>query len=98
ILVPFPFAPEWTPVKRGPLYELRQYTYRAGSLPDIMKNWGAALPERMKFSAPAMLGSVEFGPTANSFIHLWPYASMEERAEVRTKARATGKWPPAGGG
>ena len=42
-------------------------------------------------------GSIEFGPTANSFIHMWPYPSVEARNEVRTKAAAAGGWPPAGG-
>lgn len=97
VLVPFPFAPAWTPGPDGPIYELRQYTFRGGMLPDVIKSWEAALPERLKFSAPALLGSIEFGPSANSFIHLWPYASMEQRSETRAKATATGKWPPAGG-
>jgi hypothetical protein len=97
ILVPFSFAPEWTPGRQGPIYELRQYTFRGGTLPGIMKSWESSLPERLKFSAPVLLGSVEFGPSANSFIHMWAYASMEQRTEVRSKAAATGKWPPAGG-
>lgn len=97
ILTPFPFAPEWKPGKHGPLYEMRQYTYRGGMLPDIRDSWGAAIAERMKFSSPVLLGNLELGPTVNSFIHMWPYKSMEERAEVRAKAAATGKWPPAGG-
>jgi hypothetical protein len=97
IVMPFSFAPEWKPGKAGPIYELRQYTYRAGTLPAIQKSWEASLPERSKFSAPVLLGGVEFGPHANSFIHIWAYASMEQRTEIRAKAGATGKWPPAGG-
>ncbi len=97
IVVPFEFAPAWTPGADGPYYELRQYTFRPGTLGNIMKNWEASLPERMKFSSPALLGAVEMGPTANSFIHLWAYQSMEERERTRTGAGASGKWPPAGG-
>ncbi len=93
ILNPFPFAPEWKPGPLQPIWELRQYTYRPGTLPDIQEKWGAALPGRLEFSPIAMVGNIEFGPTANSFIHLWPYASIEERSEVRGKASATGKWP-----
>ena len=98
ILVPFPFAPVWTPGKDGPIYELRQYVFRGGTLPDIMKSWESSLPARMQFSSPVLLGNIEFGPSVNSFIHLWPFASMEQRAEIRVKAAATGKWPPSGGG
>ncbi|HLF77123.1 MAG TPA: NIPSNAP family protein [Dehalococcoidia bacterium] len=97
IVQPFPFAPEWKPGKDGPIYELRQYTFRAGTLPNIMKSWQDSLQERMKYSSPVLLGSVEFGPHANSFIHIWPYQSMEHRTEVRAKAAASGHWPPAGG-
>jgi NIPSNAP len=97
IVTPFPFVPEWRPGPDGPIYELRQYVFQGGALPTIMENWKASLPERIKVSKPALIGSVEFGPSANSFIHIWPYASLEHRAEVRAKAAATGKWPPAGG-
>lgn len=97
VLTPFPFAPAWTPGKVGPLYEMRQYSYRAGTLRDIMASWEAALPTRMEFSSPVMLGNIEFGPTVNSFIHLWAYKSMEERNAVRAGANASGKWPPTGG-
>jgi len=93
ILNPFPFAPSWPDGPLASIYELRQYTYRPGTLPDIMSKWEAALPTRLEFSPLAMVGNLEFGPTANSFIHLWPYASIEERSEIRGKAMATGKWP-----
>jgi hypothetical protein len=97
IVLPFPFVPEWTPGPDGPIYELRQYTFRGGTLPDIMKSWEAALPERVKYSKPALVGSVEFGPSANSFIHLWPYQSLNQRNDIRASAVASGKWPPSGG-
>ncbi len=94
VLVPFPFAPEWTPANDGPVYELRQYTFRGGMLPEIMKTWESAIPERVKFSPLALLGNIDLGPSTNSFIHLWPFTSMEHRAEIRAQAAATGKWPP----
>jgi len=97
ILVPFDFVPEWKPGKDGPYYELRQYTFRPGTLPQVSQNWQASLPERMKFSRPAIIGSIEMGPTANSFIHLWAYPTLEARDEARTGAGKTGMWPPAGG-
>lgn len=97
IVTPFPFAPEWKPGDDGPLYEFRQYTFRGGQLGAVQKTWEASLAERMKFSSPVLIGSVDFGPSINSFIHIWPYRSMEHRAEVRAKAAASGHWPPAGG-
>jgi hypothetical protein len=97
IVVPFPGAPEWQPGTYGPVYELRQYTFRGGTLPAIIESWSKALPERLKLSPLLMLGSVEFGPSVNSFVHLWAYPSMEERNAIRAKAAQSGSWPPAGG-
>lgn len=97
IVAPFPFAPQWTPGAHGPIYELRQYTFRAGTLPQIMEAWRVALPERLKFSTPSLIGSIEIGASANSFIHLWPYTSLESRNELRAASFATPAWPPAGG-
>ncbi len=97
IVMPFPGSPAWKPGKLGPVYELRQYTFRSGTLPQIIKNWNERLPERLKLSPLALLGSVEFGPTVNSFIHLWAYPSMEERNAIREKATQAGIWPPTGG-
>ena len=97
IVTPFAFAPQWQTGKNGPVYELRQYVFKPGSLPVIEHGWQAALPERMKYSRPQLIGNVEFGPAANSFIHIWAYESVEQRNEVRAKASASGSWPPAGG-
>lgn len=97
VLTPFPFAPAWEPGPHGPYYEMRQYTFRAGTLPAIMQAWEAALPGRLAFSRPALIGSIEFGPSANSFVHLWPYPSLDRRNQARAEAAATGTWPPAGG-
>ena len=41
-------------------------------------------------------GNVEFG-TANRFVHIWPYPSLDARMATREKARAEGLWPPPGG-
>ena len=97
VVTPLPFVPEWQPGPDGPIYELRQYVFQPGAFSAITENWKASLPERLKFSKPALIGGVEFGPSANSFIHIWPYASLEHRNEVRAKASASGKWPPGGG-
>ena len=39
IMIPFPFMPELKLGNMGPFFELRTYTYFAGGLPQIMKNW-----------------------------------------------------------
>jgi hypothetical protein len=96
ILIPFPFSPLLKPGKLGPIYEMRIYTIKPGTLPDIMKGWEAKLPERLKLSPLAVAGNVDLGE-ANRFIHIWAYASLDQRAAVRAKARELGVWPPGGG-
>ena len=96
ILVPFPFSPLLTPGKLGPIYEMRIYTIKPGTLPDIVKAWEAKLPERMKLSPLALAGNVDLG-VANRFIHIWAYTSLDQRAAVRAEAVLRGVWPPGGG-
>jgi len=97
VLVPFPFLPEILPGKQGPVFELRYYNIKPGTLPDLMKRWEPAIPARVKLSPLVTAGNVDFGE-ANGFIHIWGYESMDQRMAVRAKARETGVWPPPGGG
>lgn len=96
IVVPFPFLPEVRPGKVGPVFELRYYTLKPGTLPDVAKGWEAKLPERMKLSPVVLAGGVEFGQ-ANGFVHVWAYSSLDQRAQVRAEAVKKGVWPPPGG-
>lgn len=95
ILVPFPFSPLLKPGKFGPIYEIRIYTVKSGTIPEIMKAWEPKLPGRLKLSPLAVVGNVDLGE-ANRFIHIWPYSSFEQRETVRSQARKLGVWPPTG--
>jgi hypothetical protein len=97
VLVPFPFVPEITPGRMGPIFEMRIYSIRAGTLPDLIKRWESKIAERTKLSPLVLAGHVEFGQ-ANRFIHIWGYKSLDERTAIRNKAREMGVWPPPGGG
>ncbi len=97
IVVPFPFTAELLPGKIGPIFEVRYYSIKAGTLPDIMKRWEGAIGARTKLSPLALAGHVEFGQ-ANRYYHVWAYESMEQRAAIRAEARQKGIWPPPGGG
>lgn len=94
IMIPFPNSPELKPGKMGPLFEMRIYTHPVGELPNIMRCWEKALPVRTAFGPVCALWYSEFGGL-NTFVHIWPYASMAQRDEIREKAHATGNWPPA---
>lgn len=97
VVVPFPFVPALQPGKMGPIFEMRYYTIKAGTLPDLIKRWEGAVPARIKLSPLALAGHVEFGE-ANRYIHVWAYDSLDQRAAIRNKAREMGVWPPPGGG
>jgi len=94
IMIPFPFAPEIKPANVGPFFEMRTYTYFPGGLPLIMKNWENAIDVRLQFGPVCALWYSELG-ALSKFIHIWPYKSLNERMETRTKSHATGKWPPS---
>jgi hypothetical protein len=96
ILVPFPFLPDLRPGKLGPIYEMRIYTIKPGTLPDIIQGYEAKLPERVKLSPLVVAGNVDLGE-ANRFIHIWAYASLDQRAAIRAEAVQRGIWPPGGG-
>lgn len=96
IVMPFSFVPEVRSGRVGPIFELRYYTLKPGTLPDLASGWEAKLPERMKLSPVVLAGGVEFGQ-ANGFVHIWAYSSLDQRAQVRDEARQKGVWPPPGG-
>ena len=96
IVIPFPFVPALKPGAYGPFYEFRQYEMKAGTLPDLLKRWEPKVPGRLGLSPIALAGHVEFG-TANRFVHIWPYPSLDARGATRKKAVAEGLWPPGGG-
>jgi len=87
----------WPPSKLGPVYELRYYTLKPGTLPDMAKGWESKIADRAKLSPIVFAGPVEFG-RANGFVHIWAYSSMDNRMQVRDDARKKGVWPPPGGG
>ena len=97
IIAPFAFVPPVPSGRIGPIFELRYYTIKPGTMPDLAKGWESKIAERAKLSPVVLAGGVEFGK-ANGFVHIWAYSSLDQRAKVRDEARAKGVWPPPGGG
>ncbi len=58
IVNPFSFIPEPQPGKMGPVYELRYYTIKPGTLPDLAKGWESKAAERSKLSPIVFAGGV----------------------------------------
>ncbi len=96
ILQPAPFMRPLAPAKLGNVYELRIYTYRPGTMPEVIRRWAEAVPYREKYSPLAGAWSSEIG-TLNRWYHLWPYASLAERDRIRAEASKEPHWPPRTG-
>ena len=96
IMIPFPSSPELKPAKLGPIYEMRSYMLKAGAVPTLRRLWEEKIVERVKLTPLCAVWTSEIGDL-NKLVHIWPYESLEQRAEVRAKAVEIGAWPPDGG-
>jgi hypothetical protein len=75
------------------IIEMRTYTLQPGTLAEVEKRFGEALPAREKYSKLAAFWHTEVGPL-NRIIHVWAYDSFEQRSTVRAASVKAGDWPP----
>ena len=92
IMIPFSFMPPIKPGKVGPYFEIRTYHYAGGELPIIRKTWENAIDVRLQFGPVVAVWHADIGKV-NTFQHIWPYKSLDQREEIRRKAHETGLWP-----
>ena len=91
----FPFLPEVELGAVGPAYELRTYEMKHGGLPHVLHAWEQAVPERIQYSKlTAAMYSLDGVPR---IVSIWPYASVDQRTQVRQQVVQEGVWPPKGG-
>ena len=94
IYIPAPFMrPMGGGQKLGNIYEMRIYTYKNGSMPEVVKRWGAAIPHREEYSPCAAAMYSDLG-SLNKWMHVWPYKDMEDRNRIRAEASTSEHWPP----
>jgi NIPSNAP len=94
--VSFPFMPPIAPGRYGPIYEVRTYALKPDRLAKTIELWRGSVPGRNTVS-PLLAAMYSATGPAIRFMHIWPYASLDERQRLRTKAVADGVWPPPGG-
>lgn len=92
VFIPAPFSPKLEPRNIGPLFEIRQYTVNAGSIPGLIDRWSEKIEGRQKFSPLVAAMYSEFG-ALNKWVHIWAYKDANERFSVRAAAAASGNWP-----
>ena len=94
IFIPAPFMrPLGGDQALGNIYEMRSYTYKTGSMPEVIKRWQEAVPHREEYSPLAAAMYTEIG-ALNKWVHIWPYKDMQERTDVRAEATKSPHWPP----
>jgi hypothetical protein len=94
--VSFPFVEAMAPGARGPVFEVRTYLLKPDGLGRTMDLWRKAVPARIGLS-PLLAAMYSITGPVTRFMHIWPYASIEERGRLRAQAIADGVWPPPGG-
>ena len=95
ICVGAPFMRDWDRDQElGNIYEMRTYTLRPRSIPEMIDRWAAAIGHREKYSPLAACWYTDIG-TLNRWTHIWPYESLEARDRIRAEARKDPNWPPA---
>ena len=77
------------------IYEIRTYNLKLGQLQEYWKRFSEKLPSRQEFSKLGGHWYTEVGPL-NQMVAIWPYESLEQRAEIRRAAEAEPNpvWPP----
>jgi len=77
------------------IYELRTYTVKPGAVAEYESRFAEAYAVREKYSPLGGMWHTDVGPL-NQVLHVWPYPSLQQRAETRAAAArdASGKWPP----
>src|SRR5262249_32754784 len=94
--VSFPFMPPMTAGQYGPVFEVRSYVFKPDGVPPTIELWRKWVPGRANVS-PLLAAMHSITGSVTRFMHIWPYASVEERTRLRAKALADKLWPPPGG-
>ena len=91
--VSFPFMQPMKAGQYGPVFEVRTYVLKPDGLPATIELWRKSVPGRASLS-PLLAAMHSITGTVTRFMHIWPYADLNERARLRAKAVADGLWPP----
>ncbi len=93
---PFSFLPPVSPGDWGGVYEFRTYRLRPGGLGPTLAGWEAALEPAREYTEHLVINMYALDG-APRITHIWGFASLAQRAELRKRAYGTGVWPPKGG-
>ena len=69
------------------IHEIRTYNLKLGQLQEYWKRFSEKLPARQELSKLGGHWYTEVGPL-NQMVAVWPYESLEQRADIRRTAEA----------
>ncbi|MBS1102173.1 NIPSNAP family protein [Gluconobacter sp. Dm-62] len=78
--------------KHGGIYEWRCYELKLGQAGEVEEAFAASVPGRLGLS-PLLCGMISIEGTPR-LAHIWPYADMNVRLDIRIQAVTSGVWPP----
>src|SRR5271163_837897 len=79
------------------IYEVRTYTFRAGTVAEFEERFAKRLPLREKHSKLGAFWHTEFGPL-NQVLHVYPYDDLQHRTRVRAALAQDTAWNQLPGG
>ena len=92
----FPGVDFMPPGAVGPVFEVREYRLRRSGLSATFAAWDKVLEARRSVSPLATVMYAVSGVVPR-FMHIWPFASLNDRMRLREVAVEQGVWPPPGG-
>jgi len=90
---PAPFLAPLTTCPSDGVFEVRTYTFRPGTIPNVLDVWSRMVPDRVRLSPLVACWYTDIG-VRHRFTHVWWYRSLDERMRVRAEAVQQGIWPP----
>jgi hypothetical protein len=92
----FEFLPPVIPGVYGGVYEIRTYFLKPGGLPATLKGWEAAIEPAHDYTDHLVCNmyALDGEPRVT---HIWGFANIQQRVELRERHYAAKLWPPEGG-
>lgn len=75
------------------IFDMRTYKYRPGTLPALVKLYGehGLGPQSRHLGPPVVWGTTDVG-ALNTYVHIWAYDDMADRAAKREALWADPEW------
>jgi hypothetical protein len=90
----FPFLPEVKPATLGRFYEPRTYL-KPGGLAPTLDAWQNTIGPARDYTGHLVVNMYSMDGLPR-ITHIWGFSSLEERAALRARHYADGRWPPKG--